>query len=204
MFRETNSATCGGGGISPTSGAAIWIADYMLQGVNPDNLRLYFHQGSIGNCAYCWWGTSNLFAPYYGAYLVTSASSGISNISALDDWSTSLAAYALYTENCNTPEKVVLINTDCYPNTTTTGRPSQTFDLSGLGDDCKSVKVKQLTAPFATSQQQLGQTPTLGGVSFDNTTCNAFGQESFKYADVSEGSAKVEVWSSEVVIVYTS
>ncbi|WWC66094.1 uncharacterized protein I303_108716 [Kwoniella dejecticola CBS 10117] len=204
VFGETNSATCGGGGISPTFGAAIWIADYVLQAVSLGYSRLYFHQGTIGNCAYCWWGTSNVFAPYYGAYFATSALSGMSSVASLDDGTTSLAAYALYAEDCNTPKRVVLINTDYYPNTTTTSRPSQTFDLSSLGEDCTSVKVKRLTAPYATSQQELGQTPTFGGVSFDNSTCDALGSEQYEYVDVKDGSAQVEVWSSEAVLVYVS
>lgn len=67
-------ATCGGGGISPTfgkfemnlwifwstshfgcnffflSGAALWIVDYVLQAAINGVDRLYFHQGTIGNC----------------------------------------------------------------------------------------------------------------------------------------------------------
>jgi len=50
---ETNSATCGGGGISPTFGAALWILDYVLQGALIGAERLYFHQGTIGNCVRC-------------------------------------------------------------------------------------------------------------------------------------------------------
>ena len=30
--------------------------------------RLYFHQGTIGNCQYCWWGKYSVGAPYYGQY----------------------------------------------------------------------------------------------------------------------------------------
>lgn len=43
-------ATCGGGGISPTFGAALWIVDYALQGVLNGVERQYFHLGTIGNC----------------------------------------------------------------------------------------------------------------------------------------------------------
>jgi hypothetical protein len=45
VFGETNSATCGGGGISPTFGAALWIVDYVLQSVLLGYERLHFHQG---------------------------------------------------------------------------------------------------------------------------------------------------------------
>lgn len=43
-------ATCGGGGISPTFGAALWVIDYSLQAALNGIERLYFHQGTIGNC----------------------------------------------------------------------------------------------------------------------------------------------------------
>lgn len=66
-------ATCGGGGISPTFGAALWVIDFSLQAALVGVERLYFHQGmaitysrsvsmsagivgTISNCAYCWWG----------------------------------------------------------------------------------------------------------------------------------------------------
>jgi hypothetical protein len=45
VFGETNSATCGGGGISPTFGAALWIIDYVFQSVILGYERLYFHHG---------------------------------------------------------------------------------------------------------------------------------------------------------------
>jgi hypothetical protein len=47
---DSLSATCGGGGISPTFGAALWILDYVLQGAVNGVDRMYFHQGTIGNC----------------------------------------------------------------------------------------------------------------------------------------------------------
>lgn len=43
-------ATCGGGGVSPTFGAALWIVDYVLQAVLNGVEKLYFHQGTIKNC----------------------------------------------------------------------------------------------------------------------------------------------------------
>ena len=47
---DVRLATCGGGGISPTFGAALWVIDYTLQAVLNNVDRLYFHQGTIGNC----------------------------------------------------------------------------------------------------------------------------------------------------------
>lgn len=47
---KTYPATQGGGGISPTFGAALWILDYVMQTVLMGTNALYFHQGTIGNC----------------------------------------------------------------------------------------------------------------------------------------------------------
>jgi hypothetical protein len=52
IMGETNSATQGGGGISPTFGAALWILDYVMQSVLQGTEELYFHQGTIGNCQF--------------------------------------------------------------------------------------------------------------------------------------------------------
>lgn len=49
-FSNLYSATCGGGGISPTFGAGLWVMDYALQGALAGVKRLYFHQGTIGDC----------------------------------------------------------------------------------------------------------------------------------------------------------
>lgn len=46
------AATQGGGGISPTFGAALWILDYVVQTVILGTNALYFHQGTIGNCEF--------------------------------------------------------------------------------------------------------------------------------------------------------
>jgi hypothetical protein len=43
-------ATQGGGGISPTFGAALWVLDYVMQTVLMGTKALYFHQGTVGNC----------------------------------------------------------------------------------------------------------------------------------------------------------
>lgn len=46
------AATQGGGGISPTFGAALWILDYVVQTIILGTNALYFHQGTIGNCEF--------------------------------------------------------------------------------------------------------------------------------------------------------
>ena len=49
FLSETNSATCGGGGISSTFGASLWIVDYVMQSILAGVNGLMFHQGTIGN-----------------------------------------------------------------------------------------------------------------------------------------------------------
>lgn len=44
-------ATCGGGGISPTFGASLWLLDYVFQAVLLGYERLHFHQGKLGMMA---------------------------------------------------------------------------------------------------------------------------------------------------------
>lgn len=50
MLTNKYLATQGGGGISPTFGAALWILDYVMQTVLMGTNALYFHQGTVGNC----------------------------------------------------------------------------------------------------------------------------------------------------------
>ncbi|KAF8076004.1 hypothetical protein FPV67DRAFT_1664317 [Lyophyllum atratum] len=91
---ETNSATCGGGGISPTFGAALWIVEYALQAALNGVERLYFHQGTIGNCQYCWFIVE---APYYGAAFVSEfLGTDGQKLVMLDDGTGTLASYAVY------------------------------------------------------------------------------------------------------------
>lgn len=46
---ETNSATCGGDGISVTFGAGLWIIDYVMQSIILGVHRVYFHQGTVNH-----------------------------------------------------------------------------------------------------------------------------------------------------------
>ncbi|KAK8846543.1 hypothetical protein IAR55_005629 [Kwoniella newhampshirensis] len=200
FFGETNSATCGGGGISPTYGAALWIVDYVLQSVKLGYQRLHFHQGTIGNSPYSWWGQNNVFAPYYGAYFAASAIQGMSSIAQVDDGKSTLGVYSLYAGF--RLSRSVVYNSAYFANSTTTGRPSQTVVLTGIPSGSTSVRTKRLTAPYSTSQQELGQNPTFGGQSFANGTCLAQGVENFESVKMTNGQATVSVGASEALLVY--
>ncbi|KAJ5090785.1 hypothetical protein N7532_009469 [Penicillium argentinense] len=194
IFGETNSATQGGGGISPTFGAALWILDYVMQTVLMGTDALYFHQGTVGNCQYCWWGRYDMGSPYYGAYFATMALANADQIAPLDNQDTKYAAYAIYKDGA--PVRVLLYNSDYYTSGT---RSSQTFTLSGLSG---SVTAKRLTAAYATSRVDQGQNPTVAGRTFANGTCTIQGTESVETASVSGGKATFTVAASEALLVY--
>ncbi|KAF4551086.1 Glycosyl hydrolase family 79 C-terminal beta domain-containing protein 2 [Elsinoe fawcettii] len=196
LMGETNSATQGGGGISPTFGAAIWVLDYVIQSVILGLDSLYFHQGTIGNCQYCWWGRYSMGAPYYGAYFATLALAGSSQIAQLDSGSNSFGAYAIYSGSA--VKKVLLVNSNYYSGSG--ARSSESFTLTGLGS--AKVTAKRLTAASAESRQDRGQNPTVGGQTFVNGTCVIQGAPITESANVAGGSASFTLQASEALLVY--
>ncbi|OQD87766.1 hypothetical protein PENANT_c005G05608 [Penicillium antarcticum] len=195
IFGETNSATQGGGGISPTFGAALWILDYVMQTVLMGTDALYFHQGTVGNCQYCWWGRYSMGSPYYGAYFATMALANADQIAPLDSQDSAYAAYAIYKSGA--PVRALLYNSDYYTSGT---RSSQTYTLSGLSSS--SVTAKRLTAPYATSRVDQGSNPTVAGRTFTNGTCVIQGTETVETVTVSGGTATFAVAASEALLVY--
>ncbi|OCB89325.1 hypothetical protein A7U60_g3526 [Sanghuangporus baumii] len=198
---ETNSATCGGGGISPTFGAGLWVMDYVLQGALAGVDRLYFHQGTIGNCAYCFWSTSSVAAPYYGAYFVSEflGPSSPARLVMLDSGSTSLGVYAVFSGINSAAPRILLYNSAYYSGSGT--RSSANIVLSGLGSNLSSVQAKRFTAPSAPALS--GQGVTIGGGTFDSS-CALAGTQATESVRVSQGTASIGVQDSEAVIVYLS
>ncbi|TKX19237.1 hypothetical protein C1H76_8615 [Elsinoe australis] len=196
LMGETNSATQGGGGISPTFGAALWVLDYVVQSVILGLEQLYFHQGTIGNCQYCWWGRYSMGAPYYGAYFATLALADASQVAQIDDRTTNYGAYAIYSGT--TVKKVLLYNSDYFSGTG--NRSVQTFTLNGLSGT--QVTAKRLTAASAESRQDRGQNPTVGGQTFANGTCVIQGPEVIEPQAVVGGSASFDLQASEALLVY--
>ncbi|KAI0310273.1 hypothetical protein OF83DRAFT_1178736 [Amylostereum chailletii] len=195
---ETNSATCGGGGISPTFGAALWVVDYVLQGALNNVERLYFHQGTIGNCQYCFWGRFTTGAPFYGAYFVSQflGADGV-RLSMLDDGTGAVATYTVYSAS-GTPLRALVVNTNYYDGTGT--RNATSVALDGLSTGTKQAV--RLTAPAATSRVDQGAAVTIGGgLTFDGN-CKAVGGETRESVAVASGTATVTVAASEALIVF--
>ncbi|CZS96294.1 uncharacterized protein RCO7_04959 [Rhynchosporium graminicola] len=194
VMGETNSATQGGGGISPTFGSALWLMDYSMQLLLLGTKAIYFHQGTVGNCQYCWWGRYSMGAPYYGAYFATLALAGADQIAPLDSATTAYAGYGIY--KGGKLVRILLYNSDYYASGT---RTSQSFTLTGLS--ATSATAKRLTAPSATSRQDQGQSPTVGGQTFEDGTCEIKGTAVNEAITVAGGSATVVLKASEALLI---
>jgi len=192
---ETNSATCGGGGISPTFGAALWIVDYSIQAALQGVERLYFHQGTIAACPYCWWNSTVVNAPFYGAAFLSSAiGTDAKKVSQLDNGSDTTAAYALYNSAGNVV-RLIAINSQFYSSGT---RPSTSVVFSGLSTS--AVQVTRLTAPSAESQTALGGNVTIAGRSLDSS-CKLVGNQGVETVGVVGGNLTVTLLASEAVFI---
>jgi len=197
---ETNSATCGGGGISPTFGAALWIVDYVLQGAINGVERLYFHQGTIGNCAYCFWGQSSIFSPYYGAAFVSEfLGTNGAKVSMLDDGTTAIGIYAVYSIT-NAPVRLLVINSNYFNGTGT--RSSTTVFFSGLVASTGTKQAKRLTAASALAEVDQGQAVTIGGIASFSSNCQRTGAQLMESVGVKGGNMSIAIKASEALIVY--
>jgi hypothetical protein len=211
FLSETNSATCGGGGISSTFGAALWIVDYVLQAMVNGVQALNFHHGTVGNSPYDWWGallnsttntwTDYTFAPYYGAVFVSAALAGGDRVASLDDGTSPYAVYAVYDKQ-GALMRLVLYNSDYYNGTNST-RPIHTFVLDGLKGTAAhgSVTAVRLTSNAATDKVEAGQNPSLAGLQFNNVTCRVQGRPALESFKLKGGSTQIEVKASEAVLV---
>ncbi|KAI0344513.1 hypothetical protein BDW22DRAFT_1326510 [Trametopsis cervina] len=197
---ETNSATCGGGGISPTFGAALWIVDYVLQGALNGVDRLYFHQGTISNCAYCFWGQSSIFTPYYGAAFVSEfLGADGAQIAMLDDGTGAVAVYVVYSAS-SVPVRLLVVNTNYFDGTGT--RSNATVQFSGLLTSSGTKQAKRLTAPNATARVDQGAAVTIGGSPSFSASCARNGEQVTEAVQVNGSAMSVSVRASEALIVF--
>ncbi|PYI11982.1 hypothetical protein BO78DRAFT_331927 [Aspergillus sclerotiicarbonarius CBS 121057] len=196
VFGETNSATGGGGGISPTFGAGLWILDYVMQATILGVKQLFFHQGTIGNCPYCWWDES-VNAPFYGAYTAALALSGASKIAELDTQDSRFAAYVFY-DSSDQPIRVLLYNSEYYTSGT---RSSVNVTLSGIPSTSTSVSAVRLTGDAATTIVGEGAI-TVAGQTFANGTCELQGTKDTEKTDTAAGEATFTVQASEALLIY--
>lgn len=186
-------------------GAALWVLDYSFQLLHAGTTSIYFHQGTIGNCPYCWWNAAqNIGSPYYGAYFATLALAKASYIAPLDDFSSTLGAWGIYGADMKLI-KILLINSNFYESSSNKPRPRETFVLQGLsGKQNMEVSAVRLSAPSATSRQNLGQKPTVGGGQiFADATCEIQGKRTLERAKVDEtGKASFVLAATEALLVY--
>lgn len=199
-FSETNSVACGGAGISPTFGAALWTLDYIIQALLSGIQSLYFHHGTLGNSQYSFWGRYSIGAPYYGAYFAALALNGIDGISQLDDGQSAFGAYLLTQQS--KPVRILLYNSRYRPE----GSNSQitmNLDLSGFQLSSSSFQVMRLQASSAESRSDRGdQTPNIGGLQFSAKDCAKIqGVHTAETVLLKEKRLRVVVTDSEAVIV---
>lgn len=197
------SQVVSGGGaatVSPTFGAGLWTLDYAVRAAALNITRTYYHQGTVGNCQYCFWGRFDMGAPYYGATAAVAFLAGGSHLTALDTGSSNYAGYATF-DGTGKPLRVLLYNSDYFDGTGT--RASTSFVLTGLGNGgTGSVRAKRLTAASAQARVDQGGNPSWGGQHYANGTCVVGGTEMFETVSVSGGQASFSLAASEALVVY--
>ncbi|CAH7690130.1 hypothetical protein PPACK8108_LOCUS25376 [Phakopsora pachyrhizi] len=211
FFSETNSATCGGGGISPMFGAALWVVDYALQSLMIGVHRLYFHQVYVNPDPYSFWGKDNVSATYYGAYILSLALRDANNLASLESSNEDIAAYAFRKGDSNL--RVLVYNSVFYnsssgtaisnsKNTTTNGeRPVLSVTLSDLQQSVSNAKLLRLDAPGSQVKQRNGAGPTIGGSRFDDKTCVLNSPLKNEELNIKDGSLTFQIKASQIVLI---
>ncbi|KAK2032535.1 glycoside hydrolase family 79 protein [Colletotrichum zoysiae] len=199
VFGETNSVAGGGAAsVSPSFGAALWVMDYSVRSAVSNVSRNYFHQGTIGNSPYSFFGSSVIGTPYIGAYVATAFMAGAEHIAALDNGTSAFAAYVTF-DALGAPLRALLYNSNYY--TGSGNRSSESLVLTG-GFTTTSVRSKRLTAASALARQDRGGSSLFGEQYFKNGTCEMGGTETFETTPVSGGQAVFNVAASEALLVY--
>lgn len=193
----------GGGAatVSPTFGAALWTMDYAVRAALNNIRRIYYHQGTVGNCQYCFFGRHSMGAPYYGATAAVAFLAGGAHLTALDTGNRSnYGAYATF-DSAGKPLRALLYNSDYYAGSGTRSRMPFVLTGTGLGSN-SSVRAKRLTAPSALARQDKGEDPSWGGQTFADGTCVVGGKEVFETVAVVGGRATFSLAASEALVVY--
>jgi hypothetical protein len=145
---------------------------------------------------YCWFGPSNVFAPYYGAYFAASALANSDSFAQIDDSSSPIAVYAFF--QASVLHHAVIINTQYHVNGT---RPSSDISITSLPSSVKKLSIKRLVAPASTSLAEQGQAPTFYGHRFSDTDCTKTGTDVIEVLTVSNGAAMIAIDASEAVLI---
>lgn len=143
-------------------------------------------------------------APYYGATAATAFLAGSRTMTALDDGGGAYAAYVSF-DAAGAPLRALLFNSEYFGGGGGGSRGAQSFVLRGLSTASSPLKAKRLTAPSAMSRQDQGETPTWGGQTYADGTCEVQGAEEEVLEDIAVGGggeASVSVGAAEAVVVY--
>ncbi|KAL2681419.1 hypothetical protein Neosp_009030 [[Neocosmospora] mangrovei] len=181
-------------------GGALFVLDRSLRAASIGMQRLFYHQGTVTQANYNWWGPGQVGTPFYGAYMAVKAVAGGDHIYASDPGNTRYAQYVIYKDDA--PSKVILINTDYYSGSGT--RSTSTFTLTGL--NVSSVKTTLMTAESSELRSyqvrnQPSRQPTIGGQYFANSNCALTGTFKTETKTVSGGKATFTLQASEALLI---
>ena len=141
-----------------------------------------------------------MYSPYYGAAFVSEflGTDGAA-VAALDDGTSALATYAVYSA-AGAPLRLLVVNTNYFDGTGTRAAASVAF--TGLNGGTGTKAAKRLTAPDATARTDEGALVTIGGNGTFSNECVRQGTEETESVAVSGGALTVSVLASEALIVY--
>ncbi|CAH7686947.1 family 79 glycoside hydrolase [Phakopsora pachyrhizi] len=210
---ETNSATCGGGEVSATIGAGLWLVDYTLQALKIGVSRIYFHQGTVGDSPYSFWGNSKVSATYYGVFFVSLALKRVNHFNILNTSDANMAAYAFY--RGNKLLRLLIYNSKYYSSSPSNNknhekgkgtksnnpRPFHYFILNDLSSKFNTGSVLRFTASDAHVQQTNGTGPTLGKSQFLASNCSLKAPFQYEKVKISNSRLTVKVKASEAVLI---
>ncbi|PLW13535.1 hypothetical protein PCANC_18211 [Puccinia coronata f. sp. avenae] len=200
-FSETNSATCGGRGISATFGAGLWLVDYVFQSLILGVHRLYFHQGTINHSPYSFWNQTKISAPYYGAYFTALALRGASQIGVVDTTDPNVAVYSMW--KCKQMIRLVVYNSKFQDDKASFSSPEDRVKIDHLPDGVSSARLLRLTAKHAfirAGGPERGQIQ-IGGAYFDDNTCKISSPPKYETVAVEKGSLELGIHQSEMIII---
>ncbi|KAA1113404.1 hypothetical protein PGT21_030738 [Puccinia graminis f. sp. tritici] len=200
-FSETNSATCGGHGISGTFGAALWLIDYVFQALLLGVNRLYFHQGTINHSPYSFWNATQVSPTYYGAYFVSLALRGATELSRLPSSRPEVAVYGLW--KCGRLVRLVIYHSE-FRGPDSPARSPEPVEIHGLPPDVLRVRLLRLAAQhaFVSATGRLGPDHvSFGNTFFDNRDCTFRGPPLYQTLPVPSGPLQLHIAPSQAIII---
>lgn len=194
---ETNSATCGGDGISVTFGAGLWIIDYVMQSIILGVHRVYFHQGTVNHSPYSFWDQSKVSPAFYGAYFAALALRGATQISYLPTPGTEVGAYAFW--RCKQLIRFVVYNSEYFSGKGP--RRLREIKLPGIPTNIKSARLLRFTDKNARAFVTDTNHPFIGKAYFDNKTCKLSAPVQYEEVHLQQGGLSFSINASEAVLI---